>query len=366
MRQSMAGIRIKELHRSTGRAQLCWRGFSFCFSRGILDSIELVRTRLNRMKASFIIPLYNCLPLTQAMLASLQATLPTGEAHEILFVDDGSTDGTRAWLARLPAPSRAILNEQNLGFAGACNRGAAAATGELLFFLNNDLILLPGWYEPMRTLLTAADSPGLVGNIQRNAATGAVDHTGIFFNHLGKPQHRVDEAGWFRSEEWREVPAVTGACFGIRRETWRQLGGFDEGFVNGCEDVDLGLRARAAGFRNRVALRSVVRHHISQSAGRKQRDEHNTARLVERWRDTLAELAAPAWSRHQVADHAERSDVFDYAMLWAALGHVLFGGDAPPRVQAGIIAAINLERRRWRELLDGVAPTPQPFRAGPI
>src|SRR4051812_854583 len=101
------------------------------------------------MRISFIVPLYNCLPLTQAMLASLKATLPAALAHEIIFVDDGSTDGTRAWLSSGPAPCRTILNDRNLGFAGACNRGAAAASGEFLFFLNNDLVLLPGWLEPM-------------------------------------------------------------------------------------------------------------------------------------------------------------------------------------------------------------------------
>jgi len=73
---------------------------------------------------SFIIPLYNCLPLTQAMLTSLQATRPSGLAHEIIFVDDGSTDGTRAWLETLEGrePFRVLLNERNLGYAAANNR----------------------------------------------------------------------------------------------------------------------------------------------------------------------------------------------------------------------------------------------------
>ena len=67
------------------------------------------------MKVSFIIPLYNCLPLTQAMLASLQATLPAGLAHEIILVDDGSTDGTREWLAGLSQPGVSLSNPTSLG-----------------------------------------------------------------------------------------------------------------------------------------------------------------------------------------------------------------------------------------------------------
>ena len=141
------------------------------------------------MQVSFIIPLYNCLAHTRECLRTLHASLPAGLAHEIIFVDDGSTDGTREWLRTLPAPCRVILNDKNLGFAGACNRGAAAATGDLLFFLNNDLVLLPHWFEPMRAVFVRHSDAALVGNVQRNAATDAVDHAGVFFNHQGKPEH---------------------------------------------------------------------------------------------------------------------------------------------------------------------------------
>lgn len=313
------------------------------------------------MKVSFIIPLYNCLPLTQAMLASLRGTLPPGLACEIIFVDDGSTDGTRAWLRDLPAPCRAILNDKNLGFAGACNRGAAAATGDLLFFLNNDLVLLPHWLEPMLAAFDRFPDLGLVGNVQLNAATGAVDHAGIYFNHQGKPAHRTDlpaTTRWLGRPAWRAVDALTGACFGLRRAVWQKLGGFDEGFVNGAEDIDLALRASAAGLRHCVALRSVVRHHISSSAGRKLRDEQNTYRLVQRWAEPIATLAARDWSRQQVITHADQSGVFDYHQVQAALLHLLVLSSPPPSVRTGVAAAMARELRRWRELLEGAAPPP--------
>ncbi|MDB6114773.1 MAG: hypothetical protein JWQ62_1718 [Lacunisphaera sp.] len=302
------------------------------------------------MQVSFIIPLHNCLPLTQAMLASLRATLPPGLGGEIILVDDGSTDGTRAWLQNLPAPCRVLLNERNLGFAATCNRGAATAAGKLLFFLNNDLVLGRRWLEPMLAAFARFPDAGLVGNVQRNAATGALDHAGIFFNHKGKPAHDVSPPGLAR---WRQVAALTGACFGIRREVWEELGGFDEGFVNGSEDIDLCLRARRAGFRNLIALRSVVRHHISASAGRKLRDEQNTFRLVARWQDEIAGLAARHWSQHLLAQHLDQSFVFDYPLLRDAF--VCWLGilpSVPASVNDGVRAAIALELARWQQLCD--------------
>jgi GT2 family glycosyltransferase len=321
------------------------------------------------MQVSFIIPLYNCLPFTQAMLASLRQTLPPDLAGEIILVDDGSTDGTRAWLQNLPSPCRTILNEANLGFARACNCGAAAATGDFLFFLNNDLVLLPHWLEPMLEAFAHFPATGLVGNVQLNAATGAVDHAGIFFNHKCKPEHATElppTTALLGFPAYRTVDALTGACFALRRATWEKLGGFDEGFVNGGEDIDLCLRARAAGLHQCIALQSVVRHHISQSAGRKLHDEQNTFRLVERWSGEIVLLAAPAWSREQISTLSQPSEDFDYPRIWAALAHLLLRQSPPRRVREGVAAAMQLERRRWHELLEGAPPHRPQFPAGPI
>ena len=311
------------------------------------------------MQVSFIIPLYHCLPLTQAMLASLRATLPPGLAHEIIFVDDGSTDGTRAWLETLRAdPSvRVILHERNLGYAAANNHGAALATGEFLALLNNDLVLTPRWLEPMLAAHRAlGPRAGLVGNLQRDTATGALDHAGIAINHRGKPEHLRALPLALRLAypiALREMPAVTGACVLVRRDLWQQLGGFDEAFINGCEDIDLCLRARAAGRVNTVALRSTVRHHVSSSPGRKLRDEANTRRLILRWRDTLVPLGARAWCRHHLETYLrDPRDFPDQADARRALFHALhLRRAAPPAALAGVNANLEIELARWASLL---------------
>lgn len=316
------------------------------------------------MQVSFIVPLYNCLALTQAMIASLQATLPRTLEHEIILVDDGSTDGTRAWLATLPpgeglgalsSPFRVLLNDRNLGYAGANNRGAAVASGRLLVLLNNDLVLTCGWLEPMlaahRRLGARA---GVIGNIQLDAQTLATDHTGMVINLKAKPEHdRTLPPRWLRwLRRTRCVAAVTGACAMIERELWQQLGGFDESFKNGGEDVDLCFRARAAGRTNAVALRSVVRHHVSSSPGRKLRDEANSYRLALRWRHELEQAAHRRWcwdflEREWTTPHAANT----YSDARGALAYALhLRRSAPPVAIEGMRLAMDRELERWQAM----------------
>ena len=309
-----------------------------------------------KVTVSFIIPLYNCLALTQAMVASLQATMPGDIAPEIILVDDGSTDGTRSWLRTLATPVRVVLNETNLGYAGANNRGAAVATGEVLVLLNNDLVLTRRWLEPMLAAHRQLGSRvGVIGNVQRRVDDDLVDHSGVFINYKGKPEHKRSlRPGWIR---WMNpivrVAAVTGACALISRDLWEKLGGFDERFANGGEDVDFCFRVARERRLNAVALRSVIRHHVSASPGRKLRDEENSRRLAQKWRPELEQLALRQWCWHYLHENWNApQNAAEHATARAALFYAMHLRVSPPQIAVtGMHAAMDREFARWSTLL---------------
>lgn len=315
-------------------------------------------------RISFVTPLFNCLAHTQAMVESLRATIPFWISYEIILVDDGSTDGTREWLAGLGEPFRVILNERNEGYAAATNRGAAAARGKVLALLNNDLVLLRGWLRPMLHALTLLGGrAGLVGNVQLSAESREVDHSGVWVTLKGKPEHDRRRPG-LASLLFRPAPsafAVTGACVLVRAATWRRLGGFDEAYVNGCEDVDLCLRARQAGLVNVIALRSRVLHHVSASPGRHLRDEENARRLVLRWHRELAVAACRPIAREQFIEAMRlvMPDPRDFPDKAGALRAALYLAhlrSSPPEAAVAVLEkAIDLELARWREMFSNPA-----------
>ncbi len=317
-------------------------------------------------KVSFIIPLYNGLPLTQACLRTLRETLPSGLDHEIIFVDDCSTDGTRDWLATLADdPSiQVVLNETNRGYAETNNNGARLATGDYFALINSDLEFLPGWLEPMIAALDQDPSLAIVGNVQRRVIDDTIDHAGIKFCANAKLEHirELPSAASIRRQPLRFVPAVTAACCLVRREVFmapRRDGiipgqpGFRVSYKNGGEDVDLCLEQIQRGYRVGVLLNSVVRHHVSASRGTaRPHDEANSRNLFGYWRGLIINLCAKDWARQKIAQwRADRSSV-PLSTLFAALAcRTGFTNQTPRIAWLEIGSAIFYEELHWRRTL---------------
>ena len=247
---------------------------------------------------SLIVPLYNYLAETQAMLASVFASLQARDDFEIILIDDASTDGTREWLDTLSDPRiRVLKNGANLGFAATNNRAVCESRGEILALVNNDILFEGRWLEPMLDVLCdPALKAGVVGNVQRTVAGREVDHAGMDIDYRGQLSHirSVDAAG---NARFARRFAVTAACCLVRRESFDSVGGFDEQFVNGGEDMDLCFKLARRGMVNYVAPGSVVLHHVSLSRGKPGvQDERNSELLFTRWQSVLESRLAMRWA----------------------------------------------------------------------
>ena len=240
---------------------------------------------------SIVIPVFNRAELTEQCLVAL-ARVTQGTSFEVILVDNGSTDGTADLLAKLGGDVQLIRNEENRGFAAACNQGAGAARGRYVVFLNNDTVPLAGWLAPLVAELDADPGIAVVGS-KLLFADGTVQHAGVVFSReLPLPFHAFYRAAATLPavNRRRELRCVTGACMAVRRSVFDALGGFDEGYRNGYEDVDFCLRVVEAGHRIVYQPASTLYHLESQTEGRKVHDQANGRRLMERWQARWAAI----------------------------------------------------------------------------
>lgn len=240
------------------------------------------------LQFSFIIPVKDQITLTRDCLLSWFAHIgPYLDQSEILIVDDGSSQQSKAFLAALPDPIRVIENEKNSGFAFSNNRAASEARGKYLILLNNDLVLQRGWLDAMLAVVDAGAADRIVGNVQVSRLTGQVDHVGKFFDDGDDPRHfgqfYQDLFPWNPPVDFCPFPSVTAACWLLKRSVFEALEGFDEQYLNGFEDDDFCMRARAAGYEVGVSFRSWVYHYVSTSTGRKSFEDKNRDLFLKRW-----------------------------------------------------------------------------------
>ncbi len=235
---------------------------------------------------SVVVPVHNQAALTRACLDALLMELPGG--WEVVVVDDASTDATAALLRGYGEAIRVVSLTRNAGYARACNEGAAAAAGEALLFLNNDTVPHPGCLRELIAYANAHPDASVVG-AKLLYPSGSVQHAGVVIGQDGYPHNLYaglspDHPVVNRS---RRLQAVTGACMLVRRGAFDGVEGFDTGFLNSLEDVDLCLRIGEHGGEIHYCHRVAVTHRESASRGREGRFEQSVALYRRRWRDRV-------------------------------------------------------------------------------
>jgi N-acetylglucosaminyl-diphospho-decaprenol L-rhamnosyltransferase len=210
---------------------------------------------------------YQRFDLTENCLRHLaDQTLP----HQVVLVDNGSTDGT-THKVREEFPHVAVIRlDRNTRYAIACNRAATAGTGEVIVMLNNDVDCRPDFLERLTAPLAADDRVGCASPLLLQPEEELIDSVGLvadmtlsaFPRFHGRPVAEADAAS----------PTLTGpagAAAAFRRAAWEAVGGLDEAIFAYMEDFDLALRIRSAGWKAAAALDAVAVHVGSATHGRR-------------------------------------------------------------------------------------------------
>lgn len=218
--------------------------------RSMHEALALKGPRL-----SVVIVAYNSKADLEACLRSLARQ---DVSHEVIVVDNNSSDGTAEWVRRHHPRVRVLRLPGNIGFAAGTNAGLRAARGRYLLALNPDTRVHRG---ALRELLRVARqhprafiNPKLLlpqGTI--NTCGNQMHYTGIT-TCIGLGEASATYRGTFRP------PALSGAAVLAHRDAWQDVGGFDERFFLYMEDADLSLRARLRGYELLCACEAEVTH----------------------------------------------------------------------------------------------------------
>jgi GT2 family glycosyltransferase len=250
--------------------------------------------------ASIIIVSYNSAAQIGTCLRALQQQRCDCD-YEIVVVDNASRDESRVIVAGFPGV-RLLAADENWGFAGGVNRGAAAAHGRVIALLNPDAEPAPDW---LQQLVAALGDPqiGVVGS-QVIGPDGRIQSLGseLQLPVMLSAHRKAGERDTGQDDQIADVWAVHGAAMAFTRPLWEALGGFDEGFFPAYwEESDFCERARRAGRRVVVAPRATVQHHEASATGKYSPEfyfyyHRNRLRYAAKWLDwrTLWEAFRPA------------------------------------------------------------------------
>lgn len=162
---------------------------------------------------------------------------------------------------------RLIENKANVGFGAAVNQGYRLAPAEYLAVLNDDAVADPRWLEEMVKALEANPKAGMAAGRIRLAGTGRLDSAGMLMAGDGSSKQRGHGTPDDGFAEAGEALLPSGCAAVYRREMLDEAGLFEEDFFLYCEDTDLGLRGRWAGWSCVYVPTAVVDHAYSQSSG---------------------------------------------------------------------------------------------------
>ena len=218
-------------------------------------------------RVSVVVPNYNGIAFVERCFKALIKDAPKAE---LLLVDNGSTDGSRELTARRFPQVRIIALKENYGFCRAANEGMKAASSPYVILLNNDTEVLPGFTKALVSALQLEPRAFSAGAkmIQLHHPE-KIDDAGNFYCALGWAFARGKDKSVEYYEEPDEIFAACGGAVIYRKAVLERIGYLDESHFAYLEDIDLGWRAKTAGWKNIYAPEAKVLHVGSGTSGSK-------------------------------------------------------------------------------------------------
>lgn len=238
---------------------------------------------------SVIIPIFNKVEFTLQMLSYFFAN--THYSCEIIIIDNNSTDNSEVVIKEFFKRCKPkhiegvyVKNKENKGFSIANNQGAKIAKGKYLCFLNNDIIPLDNWLSEL-VKCHIKHNAGITGAKLIIPGQGVIQHAGIEFDKFKYPFHKYFGADRnIKSvQKDREYPAVTGACMLVTKQEYLDIGGFNEEYWLGWEDIDLCNRYKEKEKSIWYASKSELYHYESMSEGRYSKETDNWYLYSKKW-----------------------------------------------------------------------------------
>ena len=222
---------------------------------------------MNHPLVSVIIVNYNGRTFLDKCFSSL--LLQSYPDMEIIFVDNGSKDGSIEYIRKEFPSVEIIANNENFGFAKGNNIGIRIAKGELIATLNTDTEVTPHWLEELVNAMVSDENVGMCASkMLFMKDPELINSTGIVISRSGTCWDR----GIFERDvgQYESMEEVLGPCAGAalyRMSMLQEIGLFDEDFVAYFEDTDLALRGRLAGWKCLYVPKAVVYHAFGGTAG---------------------------------------------------------------------------------------------------
>ena len=216
------------------------------------------------MDLSIIIVNYNSKQLIGQCLASVKKAV-TGIDHEIIIIDNNSTDGSKEYLPAAFKEAKFIFNDENAGYAKACNQGFKISSGRHILFLNPDTILSETSLADCLSFLKTHNDAGAaglrmldaIGKFLKESKRGTPSPSTSFYKLFGLTALFPDSKtfakyyqGHLPEKENSPVEILSGAFMMIKREAFERVKGFDEDFFMYGEDIDLSVRLNQSGYTN--------------------------------------------------------------------------------------------------------------------